>query len=164
MAGTGGLDMDDPTADAHVSRETSPSPATSGDVSRETDVVQPDDETPIATVSTWSERTTRAGRAALKGDARGARALLPFVGPAVIGAGSVITDSYIGPSTSVAENCRITESEIEFSIVLRDSSFDRIRRVEASLIGRNVQVTLAPRLPAAHRFVIGDHGRVQIPS
>ena len=87
-----------------------------------------------------------------------------IVGPAVIGAGSVITDSYIGPSTSVAENCRITESEIEFSIVLRDSSFDRIRRVEASLIGRNVQVTLAPRLPAAHRFVIGDHGRVQIPS
>ncbi|MFJ5273733.1 glucose-1-phosphate thymidylyltransferase [Streptomyces sp. NPDC088358] len=87
-----------------------------------------------------------------------------IVGPAIIGAGSVITDSYIGPSTSVAENCRITASEIEFSIVLRDSSFDRIRRVEASLIGRNVQVTLAPRLPAAHRFVIGDHGRVQIPS
>ncbi|MEU6540509.1 glucose-1-phosphate thymidylyltransferase [Streptomyces sp. NPDC047000] len=87
-----------------------------------------------------------------------------IVGPAVIGAGSVITDSYIGPSTSVAENCRITESEIEFSIVLRDSSFDRIRRVEASLIGRNVQVTLSPRLPATHRFVIGDHGRVQIPS
>ncbi|WP_128382420.1 glucose-1-phosphate thymidylyltransferase [Streptomyces cavernae] len=87
-----------------------------------------------------------------------------IVGPAVIGAGSVITDSYIGPSTSVAENCRITASEIEFSIVLRDASFDRIRRIEASLIGRSVQVTLAPRLPAAHRFVIGDHGRVQIPS
>ncbi|MEU3984636.1 glucose-1-phosphate thymidylyltransferase [Streptomyces sp. NPDC026672] len=87
-----------------------------------------------------------------------------IVGPAVIGAGSIITDSYIGPSTSVAENCRIMASEIEYSIVLRDSSFDRIRRVEASLIGRNVQVTLAPRLPAAHRFVIGDHGRVQLPS
>ncbi|MDO0924398.1 glucose-1-phosphate thymidylyltransferase [Streptomyces sp. TG1A-8] len=87
-----------------------------------------------------------------------------IVGPAVIGAGSVVTDSYIGPSTSVAENCRITSTEIEYSIVLRDSSFDRIRRVEASLVGRNVKVTLAPRLPATHRLVIGDHGQVQLSS
>jgi glucose-1-phosphate thymidylyltransferase len=87
-----------------------------------------------------------------------------IVGPAVIGAGSVVTDSYVGPSTSVAENCRITGSEIEYSIVLRDSSFEGIRRVEASLIGRNVQVSLAPRLPATHRLVIGDHGRVHLPA
>ncbi len=93
-------------------------------------------------------------------EVRGSR----IVGPVVIGAGSVVTDSYVGPSTSVAENCRITNSEIEFSIVLRDSSFEGIRRVEASLVGRNVQVTLAPRLPATHRLVIGDHGRVQISS
>lgn len=87
-----------------------------------------------------------------------------IVGPAIIGAGSVVTDSYVGPSTSVAEGCRITHSEIEYSIVLRESSFDRIRRVEASLVGRNVKVTLAPRLPATHRLVIGDHGQVQISS
>ncbi|MFF7859287.1 glucose-1-phosphate thymidylyltransferase [Streptomyces sp. NPDC007904] len=87
-----------------------------------------------------------------------------IVGPAIIGAGSVVTDSYIGPSTSVAEECRIDQSEIEYSIVLRESSFDRIRRVEASLVGRNVKVTLAPRLPATHRLVIGDHGQVQFSS
>ncbi|MEV5432413.1 glucose-1-phosphate thymidylyltransferase [Streptomyces sp. NPDC052701] len=87
-----------------------------------------------------------------------------IVGPAVIGAGSVVTDSYIGPSTSVAESCRITGSEIEYSIVLRDSSLEGVRRVEASLIGRNVQVSLAPRLPATHRLVIGDHGRVHLPA
>ncbi|TPQ23950.1 glucose-1-phosphate thymidylyltransferase [Streptomyces sporangiiformans] len=87
-----------------------------------------------------------------------------IVGPAVIGAGSAVTGSYVGPWTSVAENCQITDSEIEFSIVLGDSSFQGIRRVEASLVGRNVQVTLAPRLPATHSFVIGDHGRLQISS
>ncbi|MFE6195868.1 glucose-1-phosphate thymidylyltransferase [Streptomyces sp. NPDC057838] len=87
-----------------------------------------------------------------------------IVGPAIIGAGSVVTDSYIGPSTSVAEECLISHSEIEYSIVLRGSSFDRIRRVEASLVGRNVKVTLAPRLPATHRLVIGDHGQVQFSS
>lgn len=55
-----------------------------------------------------------------------------IVGPAIIGAGSVVTDSYIGPSTSVAEECRIAHSEIEYSIVLRESSFDGVRRVTAS--------------------------------
>ncbi|WP_328840506.1 glucose-1-phosphate thymidylyltransferase [Streptomyces europaeiscabiei] len=87
-----------------------------------------------------------------------------IVGPVIIGAGSIVTDSYIGPSTSVAEQCHISHSEIEYSIVLRESSFDRIRRVAASLVGRNVKVTLAPRLPATHRLVIGDHGQVQISS
>ena len=42
------------------------------------------DETPTAAVATWSERTALAGRDALAGRSRGARALLPFVGPAVI--------------------------------------------------------------------------------
>ncbi|WP_333741417.1 glucose-1-phosphate thymidylyltransferase [Streptomyces sp. IBSBF 2806] len=87
-----------------------------------------------------------------------------IVGPVIIGAGSVVSDSYVGPSTSVAENCRISHSEIEYSIVLRESSFDRIRRVAASLVGRNVKVAVAPGLPATHRLVIGDHGHVQLSS
>jgi glucose-1-phosphate thymidylyltransferase len=85
-----------------------------------------------------------------------------IVGPAVIGPDCVITDSYIGAFTSIAAGCRITRSEIEFSIVLRDSSISGVRRVEASLIGRNVEVTPAPAMPAAHRLVLGDHSRVQI--
>ncbi len=93
-------------------------------------------------------------------EVRGSR----IVGPVVIGPGSVVTDSYIGPFTSVSDGCRIEDSEIEYSIVLRDSSITGVRRVEASLIGRNVEVTPAPRNPAAHRFVLGDHSKVQISS
>ncbi|SDD28749.1 glucose-1-phosphate thymidylyltransferase [Streptomyces prasinopilosus] len=85
-----------------------------------------------------------------------------IVGPVVIGAGTVVGDSYVGPFTSVAENCRITDSELEFSIVLRDSSIDGVRRIESSLIGRHVEVTPAPSVPSAHRFVLGDHSKVQI--
>jgi len=85
-----------------------------------------------------------------------------LVGPVAIGSGTVVEGSYIGPSTSIAENCSIRDSEIEFSIILRDSTFRGIRRIEASLIGRNVQITLASRVPATHRMVIGDHGRVQL--
>ncbi|MEU2711528.1 glucose-1-phosphate thymidylyltransferase [Streptomyces sp. NPDC007205] len=87
-----------------------------------------------------------------------------IVGPAVVGANTVITDSYIGPFTSISDDCRIEDSEIEYSIVLRDSSLSGVRRVEASLIGRNVEVTPATRKPAAHRLVLGDHSKVQISS
>ncbi|WP_030926642.1 glucose-1-phosphate thymidylyltransferase [Streptomyces sp. NRRL S-646] len=85
-----------------------------------------------------------------------------IVGPAVVGANTVITDSYVGPFTSIAGDCRIEDSEIEYSILLRNSSVSGVRRVEASLIGRNVEVTPAPRKPASHRFVLGDHSKVQI--
>ncbi|MFI7407096.1 glucose-1-phosphate thymidylyltransferase [Streptomyces sp. NPDC049627] len=85
-----------------------------------------------------------------------------IVGPAVVGAGTVVEDSYVGPFTSIAENCRITDSELEFSIVLRDSSIDGVGRIESSLIGRHVQVTPAPSVPSAHRLVLGDHSKVQI--
>ncbi len=85
-----------------------------------------------------------------------------IVGPAVVGAGTVVEDSYVGPFTSIAENCRITDSELEFSIVLRDSSIDGVGRIESSLIGRHVEVTPAPSVPSAHRLVLGDHSKVQI--
>jgi glucose-1-phosphate thymidylyltransferase len=87
-----------------------------------------------------------------------------IVGPAVIGAGSRIDRSYVGPFTSVAEDCVIADSEIEYSIVLRGASVHGVRRIEASLIGHEVEVTPAPPVPRAHRLVLGDHSKVQINS
>ncbi|KUN38454.1 glucose-1-phosphate thymidylyltransferase [Streptomyces longwoodensis] len=94
---------------------------------------------------------------------RGARVVNSrIVGPVVIGAGTEVVDSYVGPFTSVAENCRIADSELEFSIVLRESSIEGVGRIEESLIGRHVEVTPAPVVPSAHRLVLGDHSKVQI--
>lgn len=87
-----------------------------------------------------------------------------IVGPVIIGAGTHVTDSYIGPFTSVAEDCAIVDSEIEYSIVLRGASIRGVRRIEASLIGHNVEVTPAGRGPRAHRLVLGDYSKVQISS
>ncbi|MFE7430541.1 glucose-1-phosphate thymidylyltransferase [Streptomyces sp. NPDC057545] len=87
-----------------------------------------------------------------------------IVGPAIIGASTVVSDSYIGPFTSISEGCRIEDSEIQYSIVLRDSALAGVRRVEASLIGRGVRVLPAPRNSSAHRLVLGDHSEVQVPS
>jgi glucose-1-phosphate thymidylyltransferase len=87
-----------------------------------------------------------------------------IVGPAIIGAGSTITGSYIGPFTAIDEDCLVDDSEIEYSIVLSRASICGTRRIEASLIGHDAEVTPAPRVPRAHRLVLGDHSKVQISS
>ena len=87
-----------------------------------------------------------------------------IVGPAIIGAGSKITGSYVGPFTAIDEDCLVDDSEIEYSIVLSRASIRGVRRIEASLIGHDAEVTPAPRVPRAHRLVLGDHSKVQISS
>jgi glucose-1-phosphate thymidylyltransferase len=86
------------------------------------------------------------------------------VGPVIVGTGSRITSSYVGPFTSVARDCVIADSEVEYSILLRGASVHGVRRIEASLIGHDVEVTPSPRVPKAHRLILGDHSRVQISS
>jgi glucose-1-phosphate thymidylyltransferase len=85
-----------------------------------------------------------------------------IVGPVIVGAGTVVRDSYIGPFTSIDRDCAVLDSEIEYSIVLRGASIDGVGRIEVSLIGREAMVTPAPRVPQAHRLVLGDHSKVQI--
>lgn len=87
-----------------------------------------------------------------------------IVGPAVVASGSRIRDSYVGPFTSIDTDCTVTDSEVEYSIVLRGASIVGVRRVERSLIGREVEVTSTPRILRAHRLVLGDHSKVQVGS
>jgi glucose-1-phosphate thymidylyltransferase len=87
-----------------------------------------------------------------------------IVGPVIIGRGTRVSGSYIGPFTSIGQNCTIADSEIEYSIVLRGASIQGVSRIEASLIGHYVEVTPSPRVPKAHRLVLGDHSKVQISS
>jgi glucose-1-phosphate thymidylyltransferase len=87
-----------------------------------------------------------------------------IVGPAIVGVGTTVTGSYIGPFTAIDEGCSVDDSEIEYSIVLSRASIRGVRRIEASLIGHDAEVTPAPRVPRAHRLVLGDHSKVQISS
>ena len=87
-----------------------------------------------------------------------------IVGPVIIGDGARVSGSYVGPFTSVAPDCAITDSEIEYSIVLRGALIQGVRRIEASLIGHDVEVTPSPKTPKAHRLILGDHSKVQISS
>jgi glucose-1-phosphate thymidylyltransferase len=84
-------------------------------------------------------------------------------GPAIVGRGSRLTDAYIGPYTAIGEDVTIAKAELEHSIVLSGSSIaDLEYRIEASLIGKNVNISRGPALPKAYRFVVGDNADVQI--
>jgi glucose-1-phosphate thymidylyltransferase len=84
-------------------------------------------------------------------------------GPAIVGAGSRISDAYIGPYTAIGDEVVIDRAELEHSIVLAGSAVrDLEYRIEASLIGRNVEIGRGPAFPKAYRFVVGDNAEIQI--
>ncbi len=95
---------------------------------------------------------------------RGARLERTTVrGPAIIGAGARITDAYIGPYTSIGEDCVISDAEVEHSILLAGSQVTNLEgRMESSLLGRNVKIARGVRQPRAYRFMVGDNSEIGI--
>ncbi len=83
-------------------------------------------------------------------------------GPAIIGQGTRVVDSYVGPFTSIYTDCVIDRTELEHSIVLEQCTIRDVTRIEDSLIGKNVEVTRSEESPRAHRLMVGDHSRVQL--
>ena len=83
-------------------------------------------------------------------------------GPAIIGERTRIIDSYVGPFTSIYFDCLVDSAEIEHSIVLEQSVIRGLRRIESSLIGKNVEVAPAEERPRAYRLMLGDHSRVGV--
>jgi glucose-1-phosphate thymidylyltransferase len=83
-------------------------------------------------------------------------------GPAVIGAGTRIVDSFVGSFTSIAANCVVERSELEYSVLLEGCHVSDIARLEGSLLGREVRLSRTQRRPSAHRFMLGDHSQVEI--
>jgi glucose-1-phosphate thymidylyltransferase len=85
-------------------------------------------------------------------------------GPAVIGAGTRIVDSYIGPYTAIDRDVEVVGSEIEHSIVLAGSQItDLDARMEGSLLGRDVRLRRSEGMPKTLKFLVGDHADISIP-
>jgi len=85
-------------------------------------------------------------------------------GPAIVGQGTRIEDSFIGPFTSIGAHCFIQHSEIEHSIIMEGSQIINIRRrIADSLIGKNVEVISTSSKPETYRFTLGEYSKVSIP-
>ncbi|GIJ76532.1 glucose-1-phosphate thymidylyltransferase [Micromonospora phaseoli] len=93
----------------------------------------------------------------------GARVIRSRVdGPAIVGAGSVIDGSHLGPYTSVGRGCVIRDSELSGSVVMDEARISGVRRLVDSVVGRAATIERGdPRTGC--RVVCGDHGRVEIP-
>jgi glucose-1-phosphate thymidylyltransferase len=86
-------------------------------------------------------------------------------GPAIIGERARIEHAYIGPFSSIYHDVTIANSEVEYCIVLEHSRITDVpSRIEASLIGRNSEVSASSLKPRAHRLMLGDYSKVQLPS
>ena len=82
-------------------------------------------------------------------------------GPAIIGKETRIVNAYVGPFTSIYHHCVVENAEISRSIVLEHSEIRNIsRRIEDSLIGRNVVVHRSPIRPRAYKFTLGDNSQL----
>ena len=83
-------------------------------------------------------------------------------GPVVIGERTRVIRSYVGPSTSIAADCEIVDTELEHSVVLEHSRVVNVTGITDSLVGREVEVTRSEQRPRALRLMLGDHSKIDL--
>jgi len=107
------------------------------------------------------DRSTIAGNVTIQ---EGAKIIDSNIrGPAIIGKNTIIENCYIGPFTSIHNDCLIKNSEVEFSIVLGQCQIIDVGiRIESSLLGTDVQIVKANGKPVTHKFMIGDQSRIEL--
>ena len=100
-----------------------------------------------------------SGRVFLSKGARVERSTIR--GPVVIGDGTVIKDSFVGPYTSVGLNCLVESSAVEHSVILDGSKVEGIGRLEDSILGKNARIAVVgSKAGKALRLMIGDDAEV----
>ncbi len=82
-------------------------------------------------------------------------------GPVVIGPGTTVDGSTIGPDVSIEEDCVIVDSAIEDSIVMERCRVEGVRTLAGTILGRDADVRRAA-VPGVHRLTIGDQSRVEL--
>jgi glucose-1-phosphate thymidylyltransferase len=78
-------------------------------------------------------------------------------GPAIIGENTKIEARvYIGPYTSIGNNCVIKRGEIENSIIMNDCIINIEERITDSLIAPHSEITSNKSTPHGKKFIIGE--------
>ena len=94
----------------------------------------------------------------------GARAVNSAIrGPAHIAAGAMLENAYIGPYSAVGPGAEVTDSEIEYSVLLADAALRRLPKpIDQSVIGQGAVVQGNHIGPKKHsvRLVLGDMSQV----
>jgi glucose-1-phosphate thymidylyltransferase len=109
---------------------------------------------------TLDEESRVEGRVVIEAGARLEKSVVR--GPAIIGAGTVLTGTYVGPYTSIGADCELFDAEIEHSVVLERSRIIGVHHIHDSLLGREVEVLRTGERPRATRLMLGDHSRADL--
>jgi glucose-1-phosphate thymidylyltransferase len=100
------------------------------------------------------------GRVRIEVGARVVRSVIR--GPTIIGAGATITDSRIGPFTSVGPAVRIERSAVDRCVIMEGSAVEGVERLEDSLVGRRVTVHRGERAGQTLSLLVGDDCRIEL--
>jgi len=84
-------------------------------------------------------------------------------GPAIIGRGAHVENAYLGPFTSIGDEVRVVNAEIEYAVVGARSIIRGVGpRIQGSLIGEDVHVEGHDGRPSTHRLIVGDESRIML--
>jgi glucose-1-phosphate thymidylyltransferase len=82
-------------------------------------------------------------------------------GPCIIGRDVTIENSFIGPYTSIGDNSKILNSNVECSVILENVTITDIERIEESLVGKNAKVTRNSRSRTI-KLHVGDYSDIEV--
>ncbi|MEV0695585.1 glucose-1-phosphate thymidylyltransferase [Streptomyces sp. NPDC050388] len=83
-------------------------------------------------------------------------------GPVIIGTGTLVEDSRVGPGTSIGRDCVVRSTHLSDSVVLQGAHICTPRGLRNSLVGRFATIGLGEEGDPSYRLVIGDHARIQM--
>jgi glucose-1-phosphate thymidylyltransferase len=84
-------------------------------------------------------------------------------GPVVIGPRAYISDSYIGPYTSIGADCYVESVEMEHCVLMRGATVEHVGiRLEGSILGAGARVTQDIGPPRAVRAWVGEDADVTL--
>ncbi|MGB7053741.1 MAG: glucose-1-phosphate thymidylyltransferase [bacterium] len=84
-------------------------------------------------------------------------------GPAIIGEKTKIIRAYIGPFSSIGNNVTIENSEVECSVIMDGATIRNLdKRIDRSILGKNVVINQIDESPRTHKFILGDQSYVEI--
>lgn len=83
-------------------------------------------------------------------------------GPVVIGARTVVKGAFIGPYTSLGNDCCVEHASIQHAVLLDGSRVTNVERLEDSVLGRNAAVIQDSKRHRALRLMLGEDSEVMI--
>ncbi|MCC7572403.1 MAG: glucose-1-phosphate thymidylyltransferase, partial [Candidatus Methanofastidiosum sp.] len=82
-------------------------------------------------------------------------------GPVIVGENCLIESSFIGPFTSIGNSSKVSNSSVEYSVLLEGSEISNVKRLYESLIGRHAKV-YSKKEDKGVILHIGDYSEVEL--